>query len=308
VPEQPRMEAGDWFLLVLLSILWGGSFFFSKIAVQALPPLTLVFARFALAAGALGLYLKMRRLAVPRSPSVWAAFAGMGALNNLIPAGLIAWGQTIIASGLASILIAMTPIFSILVAHLLTTDDRISPNKVAGIVLGIAGVVILVGAESLQASQRSILAMSGCLAAALSYGFANVFGRRFRRLGITPTVGAFGQISATSVIALPLALAFDAPWQLPVPHAEVWASMIGLAFLSTALGYVIFFRILASSGATNVSLVTLLIPVSAILLGSLVLGERLSIIQFCGMGLIGLGLIATDGRAWHMARTQSRTG
>lgn len=299
--NQPGMTAGEWGLLVLLSVLWGGSFFFSKVIVQELPPLTLVLARFAIASGALWAYLRASRTPVPRSMSAWAAFAGMGMLNNLIPSALIAWGQMTIASGLASVLIAMTPVFSILVAHCLTADDKLSANKVAGIALGIAGTAALVGVGTLDGSFRSILAMLGCLAAALSYGFANVFGRRFKRMHIAPPVGAFGQLAATAVMVAPAALLLDEPWRLARPSAEVLASLIGLALLSTALAYAIFFRLLASAGSTNISLVTLLIPVSAILLGTLVLGEHLSVIQLAGMALIALGLIAIDGRALNVA-------
>ncbi|MCW3476717.1 DMT family transporter [Limobrevibacterium gyesilva] len=296
------MTVAEWGLLLLLSLLWGGSFFFSKIAVQEVPPFSVVLARVGIAAAALGLYLRVRRLSVPRSLSAWGAFAGMGALNNLIPFSLIFWGQTAIASGLASILNATTPVFSILVAHFLTTDEKLSANKMAGIVLGIAGVIALVGADALTGSGRSLLAMLACLGAALSYGFANVFGRRFRRMGVAPAVGAFGQITATAIMMTPIALVFDTPWRLPPPSAPVWAALVGLALLSTALAYVIFFRILARAGATNISLVTLLVPVSAILLGSVVLGERLSAVQLAGMALIGLGLVTIDGRVWNAGR------
>ncbi len=292
------MTAGEWGLLVLLSVLWGGSFFFSKVIVQEVPPFTLVLVRFTLAAGVLGAYLKARRTPVPRIAATWAAFAGMGALNNLIPAALIAWSQQTIASGLASVLIATTPVFSILVAHCFTTDDRMSASKAVGVALGVAGVAALVGIDTLDGSLRTVPGILGCLGAALSYGFANVFGRRFKRLGIAPTVGAFGQLAATAVMVAPAAVVFDRPWLLPPPSTVAWMAMIGLVLLSTALAYAIFFRLLASAGTTNISLVTLLIPVSAILLGTLVLGERLSAFQFVGMALIGLGLIAIDGRAW----------
>jgi drug/metabolite transporter (DMT)-like permease len=292
------MTAGERGLLVLLSVLWGGSFFFSKIIVQQVPPFTLVLVRFTLAAGVLGAYLKAQRTPVPRTAAIWAAFAGMGALNNLIPAALIAWSQKTIASGLASVLIATTPVFSILVAHCFTTDDRVSANKVVGVALGMAGVAALVGVDTLDGTLRTFPGILGCLAAALSYGFANVFGHRFKRLGIAPTVGAFGQLAATAAIVAPAAFVFDQPWLLPPPSAVVWAAMIGLVLLSTALAYAIFFRLLTSAGTTNISLVTLLIPVSAILLGTLFLGERLSALQYAGMAIIGLGLVAIDGRVW----------
>ena len=296
--DQSRMTAGEWGLLVLLSVLWGGSFFFSKIIVQQVPPFTLVLIRFTLAAGVLGAYLKTQGTPVPRTAMAWAAFAGMGALNNLVPAALIAWSQQTIASGLASVLIATTPVFSILVAHYFTTDDRMSANKIVGVALGVAGVVALVGIDALDGSLQTLPGILGCLGAALSYGFANVFGRRFKRLGIAPTMGAFGQLAATAVMVAPAALAIDRPWLLPPPSVVVWAAMIGLVLLSTALAYAIFFQLLRSAGTTNISLVTLLIPVSAILLGTLVLGERLSALQCAGMALIGLGLVAIDGRAW----------
>lgn len=296
------MTGSDWGLLILLSVLWGGSFFFAKVIVQEIPPFTLVLVRFASAAAALGIYLAVSRIRLPRSATAWAAFAGMGALNNLIPVALIAWAQLTIASGLASVLIATTPVFSILAAHCVTADDRMSANKLAGIVLGIAGVAALVGVGTLDGSPRSLLAMLGCLAAALSYGVANVFGRRFKRMGLPPAVGAFGQLAATAVMVAPAAVVFDQPWHLPPPSMAVWVSMLGLVLLSTAMAYAIYFRLLASAGTTNVSLVTLLIPVSAILLGTFVLGERLSSLQFAGMALIGLGLVAIDGRAWTTLR------
>ena len=208
-------------------------------------------------------------------------------------------------------LIATTPVFSILVAHCFTTDDRMSANKVVGVVLGIAGVAALVGRDTLDGSLRTLPGILGCLGAALSYGFANVFGRRFKHLGIAPTVGAFGQLAATAVMMAPAALVFDRPWLLPPPSLVVWAAMIGFVLLSTALAYAIFFRLLASAGTTNISLVTLLIPVSAILLGALILGERLSALQCGGMALIGFGLVAIDGRVWtalHPVNVQRTEG
>ena len=309
--DQSRMTVGEWGLLVLLSVLWGGSFFFSKIIVQEVPPFTLVLVRFTLAAGVLGAYLKAQRRPVPWTAMTWAAFAGMGALNNLIPAALIAWSQQTIASGLAAVLIATTPVFSILVAHYFTTDDHMSVNKAVGVALGVAGVAALVGVDTLDGSLRTVPGILGCLGAALSYGFANVFGRRFKRLGIAPTVGAFGQLAATAVMVAPAALVFDRPWLLVPPSMVAWAAMIGLVLLSTALAYAIFFRLLGSAGTTNISLVTLLIPVSAILLGIFILGEHLSALQYAGMALIGLGLVAIDGRAWtalHLVSTHRTRG
>jgi drug/metabolite transporter (DMT)-like permease len=298
--KQAAMTVFEWGLLLLLSILWGGSFFFSKVALAEVPPLTVVLARVGLAALALGIYLKAIGTKIPQERAVWLAFFGMGLINNLIPFSLIFWGQTQIASGLASIINATTPVFSILVAHFLTADEKMSANKVAGIVLGIAGVAVLMGHRAISEEGPPLIAMLVCLGAALSYGFASVFGRRFKRIGIQPSVVAFGQVTATTIMMIPIVILIDSPWQLPMPGAHTFAALASLALLSTALAYVIFFRILSGGGALNVSLVTLLIPFSAILLGSLVLGERLAPNHFAGMALIALGLLAIDGRLWRL--------
>ncbi|MDB5511361.1 MAG: eamA-like transporter family protein [Enterovirga sp.] len=304
MPPNHRMAATEWALLALLSLLWGGSFFFAKVAVATLPPLTVVLARVGLAALALALYLRWRGTPWPRDRAVWRAFVGMGLLNNLIPFALMFWGQTVLSSALASVLNATTPVFSLLVAHVLTADEKLAVHKVVGIALGVAGVAVLVGVEAVSQADPAILPILACLGAALSYGFASVFGRRFKRLGIDPVVGAFGQTAATSLMTVPLVLAVAAPWHSAWPDAPTWAALVGLALLSTALAYVLFFQLLATVGAINTSLVTLLIPVSAILLGSVFLGERLTGPQIGGMLLIGAGLLAIDGRilARHRVR------
>ncbi|WP_137127615.1 DMT family transporter [Roseomonas sp. HF4] len=293
---------GDWGLLCLLSLLWGGSFFFAKVALSEVPPLTIVLARVAIAASALWLYLRLRGTPIPSTAATWWAFCGMGFLNNLLPFTLIFWGQTFIESGLASIINATTPLFSILVAHFLAADERLSLYKLTGIALGIAGVVVLLGAQTSSAADGAVWGVLACLGAALSYGFANTFGRRFKRMGIAPAVGAFGQITATACMALPLVLIVDRPWQHGMPGLATWGALIGLALLSTALAYIIFFRLIATAGATNTSLVTLLIPISAVLLGAAFLGERLSALQLGGMALIGLGLVVLDGRLLPRSR------
>jgi drug/metabolite transporter (DMT)-like permease len=296
------MSRAEWTLLLLLSVLWGGSFFFSKVAVADMPPLTIVFVRFAVAALLLYVYLRANSVAIPTDIRSWTSFAGMGLLNNLTPAGLIVWGQTKIPSGLASVIIATTPIFSMLAIHFTSADEKLDAAKFTGMALGLFGVCVLLRLDATDTQSVPATGIIACLGAAISYGCANALGKRFRTLGIPPTVGAMGQMAATACMALPLMVAFDAPWRHTVLTAEVWASLAGLAILSTALGYVVFFRILASAGATNISLVTLLIPVSAVLLGSVVLGERLSTTQLVGMLLIASGLMTIDGRAPALAR------
>jgi drug/metabolite transporter (DMT)-like permease len=302
------MTATEWAMLLAMSVLWGGSFFFVGIAVKALPPLTLVTLRVGIAAAMLGLTLRVLGLRLPRERRAWAAFFGMGLLNNAIPFCLIVWGQTHIASGLAAILNATTPLFTVVVAHILTDDEKITGNRLAGVLVGLAGVVVIIGPGALRGLGGDVLAQLAVLAAALSYAFAGVFGRRFRRLGIAPIAAATGQVTASTVMLLPLALLIDRPWTLAMPSATTLAAILGLAALSTALGYILYFRILATAGATNLLLVTFLIPVSAIMLGALVLDERLSMQHFLRMALIGAGLAAIDGRLLRLIRRAPAIG
>jgi drug/metabolite transporter (DMT)-like permease len=295
-PIHPRMSPLDWSMLLALSILWGGSFFFVGVAVKALPPFTIVLLRVAIAAAALQLVLRATGKAMPWDRKTWLAFFGMGLLNNAIPFSLIVWGQTHIASGLASILNATTPLFTVLVAHVLTADERLSKGRIVGVLLGLAGVIALIGPQALTGLGKDVLAQFAIVGAAISYAFAGIFGRRFKRMGVPPLATAAGQVTASSALLFPVALIVDRPWTLSVPELPVWAAILGVALLATALAYILFFRILASAGAVNLMLVTFLIPVSAILLGSAFLGETLAPMDFAGMALIGMGLAAIDGR------------
>ncbi|MEH3117323.1 MAG: DMT family transporter [Methylorubrum populi] len=290
------MSASEWAMLLGLSVLWGGSFFFTGVALSALPPLTLVVLRVGIAALILNLALPLAGMPRPRGRKVWIAFLGMGLLNNVVPFCLIVWGQTQIASGLAAILNATTPLFTVVVAHLLTADERMTGNRLAGALIGFAGVAVMIGTSAFAGSESPLLAQVAVLGAALSYAFAGVFGRRFGRLGVPPLASAAGQVTASTLLLLPVALVVDRPWTLAVPGAPVWGAVLGIAILSTALAYLLYFHLLATAGATNLLLVTFLIPVSAILLGALVLGERLDLRNYVGMALIGGGLAAIDGR------------
>jgi drug/metabolite transporter (DMT)-like permease len=234
---------------------------------------------------------------LPPDKRAWAAFVGMGILNNVIPFCLIVWGQGHIGSGLASILNATTPLFTVIVAHYWTEDERLTGPRLAGVVVGFVGVAVMIGAAAMAALDKSILAQLAVLGAALSYGFSGVFGRRFKTMGIPPLATAAGQVTASSAILLPLALVVDRPWTLSLPSTGALLSLAALGLVSTAFAYLIFFRLLARAGATNVGLVTFLIPVSAILLGVLILGETLAARHGAGMALIAAGLLLIDGRA-----------
>ena len=291
------MSQHEWMRLIILSIVWGGSFFFVGVAVEALPPLTIVAFRVSLAAFALLAIVYFTGLRMPINPKIWVAFIFMGILNNVIPFTLIVWGQTHIASGLASILNATTPLFTIVAAHFLTKDEKMTSNKIVGVIIGFTGVVIMLGHEALGGLGESVIAQLAILGAAISYSLAGIFGRRFAQAGIKPVITATGQVTASSLLLIPLAISYDKPFTLPMPGLEIWFAVVGLALISTAFAYILYFRILSTAGATNLLLVTLLIPVSAILLGTAILGEQLELKHFLGMGLISIGLLSIDGRA-----------
>jgi len=293
-PASPTMSAADWLLLVTLSILWGGSFFFAKLAVLELPPLTVALGRVAIAAAILVVLARMTGVALPDRMAAWRPYLLMGLLNNAVPFGLIFWGQTHIPSGLAAILNATTPLFTVLVAHWATADEKLTPARLAGVAAGLAGVVVMIGPDLLSELGANVLGQLAVLLAAVSYAFAGVFGRRFR--GEPPLRVAAGQLAGSTLLLAPVVILLDWPWTLAPPSATAIAALLALAALSTALAYLIFFRILARAGATNVALVTFLIPVSAILLGTLLLGEQIEPRHLAGMAAIAVGLAAIDGR------------
>lgn len=292
--SQRRMSALDWGKLLLLGGIWGGSFFFARIAVAEIHPLTLVLFRVAIAAAALHLYLAVRgpsfRLAVPLAGS----FLLLGLVNNVIPFSLIFAGQTAMGAGLASVLNATTPFWTIVLANAFTADEKLSWNKVAGVLLGIAGVAVMVGPGLVASLGGPVWAKFAMVGASLSYGVALIFARRFK--AVPPIIMAAGQLTASAAIMLPVVLIWNGPAELFAASPHVWTAVLALAIVSTAFAYILYFGLIRSAGATNASLVTLVVPVSAILLGLVFLGERLEVFEVAGMVLIGLGLLTIDGR------------
>ncbi len=293
-----QMSATDILMLVTLSILWGGSFFFIEILVKHLSPLTIVTMRVGLAALALWCIVLVRRLTLPSTLKQWGGLFIVGLINNALPFTLITWGQTHISSGLASIFNATTPFFTVLVAGVILVDERVTRQKLAGVMIGLTGTIILIGPESLKGVTGSILGQLAVMGAALSYAVASVYSRRFKAWGLSPMIIVTGQVTMATLILLPLALTIEKPWiGFDMPFEAIWA-ICGLAFVSTVIAYVLFFKLIASAGATNTALVTFLIPISAILLGVTILGERFTFLQAIGMVFIGFGLLVMDGRVF----------
>lgn len=292
----PTMSARDWGALLTLAGMWGGSFLFVAVGLNVLQPLSLGAGR--VFVGAIFLLIVLRASAVhwPRDPAVWRAFLVMGFLNNVIPFTLIAWAQLRLPSGVASILNAATPFCTVIVAHFFTADEKATLPKLLGVTLGFLGVAVLIGAAW---SGGDALAELAVLLATVSYACAGVFGRRFGRAGVAPLATACGQTVAAALMMVPLALLIDRPWAGPAMTWPVAGSVLGLGVLSSGLAYVLYFRLLARAGATNLLLVTLLIPPAAMLLGWAFLGERLAPHHLLGLALIGLGLSVIDGRLWR---------
>ena len=297
-----QMSLTDIVILLILSGLWGGSFFFIEILVNHLPPLTIVTFRVGLAAIALWLIVLALKLPLPKTRQQWMALLIVGLFNNALPFSLITWGQTEISSGLASILNATTPFFTVLVAGALLVDERITTFKLFGVLIGLLGTIVLIGPNALKGVTGSLLGQLAVMGAGLSYAVAGVFSRRFKQWDISPMIVATGQVTMATLILLPLALWIDRPWvnfNLPL---EAIGAIAGLSMLSTVIAYTLYFRLIASAGATNAALVTFLVPISAILLGVIILGENFTLLQAFGMGLIGLGLLTMDGRLFRRVR------
>jgi drug/metabolite transporter (DMT)-like permease len=292
-----RIDARDWSLLAVLSVLWGGSFFFNGVALKELPPLTLVLLRVGLGAMFLLPLARVYRIELPVGIAGWKPFFAVAFFNNVLPFSLIVMGQTFIASGLASVLNATTPLFTVVVMAA-AGEERLFVRRLAGLIVGLIGVVILRGGTGLETAGQGIGVLL-CLAAAASYGVAGLLARR-QLANSPPLATATFQLLASSAMMMFVAGILDRPWTLPMPGATTWLAVLGLAALSTALAYIVFFQILRSSGATNVMLVTLLVPVTAILLGYLVLGERISPLEIAGALVIGSALLVIDGRLSRM--------
>ena len=301
-PAPATIALRDWGLLLFLSVLWGGSFLFVGIAVKDLPPLVIVMARVAIATAALLPFHLVMIGGLPRDCRSWINFAGMALLNNIIPFTLIVTGQTMIASGLASVVNATTPLFGAAFLAIAGAEKLIA-RKVAGLLAGIVGVIVLTGVTAADAGSQT-LGIVLVLGAAASYGLSSLWAKK-RLSGIAPLTLATGQLICSTVVMTVLAFAFDRPSTLLTASAESWMAIVALALLATSLAYIVFFRIIARAGPANVLLVTMLIPVSAILMGYAVLHETLEPREIIGALIIIGALVIIDGRVlkrWTKAK------
>lgn len=295
------MNAREWTMLLMLALLFGSSFFFTGVALRGLTPFMIVALRVAFAALTLFAVLIFTRTRLPSRLSAWRAFFLMSLINNVTPFLLLAWGQTRVASGVASILVATTPIFTSVFAHFTTPDEKLTLPRAIGVVCGVCGVAAMIGGASLASVGDSLLGELAALGAAIAYAVSSIFARRFNRMGIPALASATGLMVTSTLICVPMALLVDG---LPMtwPGADAVLAVIGFGVLSTGIGYILYFKIVATAGATNLMLVTFLMPVVAINLGVIVLHETLEFRHIAGMALIALGLVAIDGRLLRALR------
>lgn len=293
ITQTKAMGSAEWGLLALLSLVWGGSFFFYKVLVQALPPFTVVLGRMAVAAIALHLLLFAQRNPLKLTSKEWLRFVLMGVLNNALPFSCFAFAEIRITSGLAAILNATTPVFGVLVGLLLRTGTPFTPMRGVAVLFGFLGVMVLIGPSALTGG-GDLWSELACLLASASYGFGGHYARRFGYL--SPLKVAAAQSTTAALIMLPVAALADRFWSLPQPGLPVWGALLGIGLLSTAFAYVLFFRILERVDPTDLMLVTFLVPISALLLGLLFLHEPIKPQAFGGMAMIGLSLAAINGR------------
>jgi drug/metabolite transporter (DMT)-like permease len=293
-PNQQFMGPLEWTMLIVLSVIWGGSFFFFAVIIKELPVFTIVFFRVFLATLALWLFILVTRQKLPDLKNIWHNFFLMGLLNNVIPFSLIVWGESKVAPGLAAVLNATTPFFAVIVAHLSTQTEKLTWNRMAGAVIGLLGVAALVGFDAIKTLGVDLPFQLAIVLASLSYGISTIFGRRIAK--VPPLVTAASQTAASSIMLLPLMLMIDHPFTLSMPSLYATLSLVTLALLCTAIAYLIFFNIVKRAGMTNVTLVTFLVPISAMMLGALFLNEEISARHFIGMAVIGIGLALIDGR------------
>lgn len=300
--QSPKLDGTGWLLIGILSILWGGAFFLIEVGLRSYPPITLVFMRLVLAVPPMWIAMRLMGQRLPSEARVWGLLAVVGALNCALPFILFFWGQQYLDSGYASILNATTPLWGVITAHFLTSDEKATPARILGVLIGMAGIVVMVGPEAMKGLSNNLLAQIACIVSTIFYSFAAIYGRRLSQTELTPMAVATGQTMMAALMMVPVVVLVDQPWTMAAPRLDSTLAGLTLALLSTALAYTLYFRLIDRSGASNAQLVAFLMPILAVILGIAFLGESLSGGQIAGAALIAIGLAILDGRL--VARSQ----
>jgi drug/metabolite transporter (DMT)-like permease len=294
--QSPRLDGVSWAMIGAMSLVWGSAFLLIEIGLRSFPPVTLAFLRFALAAPFMVVMLHLMKERLPTDAASWRRLFVLGALNAALPMMLFFWGQQYLTSGYASVLNATTPLWGVLVAHVLTQDEKATPLRLFGVLLGLAGMIVMVGPDALGGLTQNLLEQIACLISTVFYGFAAVYGRKLGQARMTPLAVATGHVITAALLLLPIMLIVDQPWTLSAPGNDSLLAVIALAIPATAIPYLLYFKVIDRAGASNAMLVALILPVVAIFLGIVFLDESLTSGQIAGSALIALGLLAIDGR------------
>ena len=294
--QSPKLDGTGWLLIGILSILWGGAFFLIEVGLRSYPPITLVFMRLVLAVPPMWIAMRLMGQRLPSEARVWGLLAVVGALNCALPFILFFWRQQYLDSGYASILNATTPLWGVITAHFLTSDEKATPARILGVLIGMAGIVVMVGPEAMKGLSNNLLAQIACIISTIFYSFAAIYGRRLSQTELTPMAVATGQTMMAALMMVPVVVLVDQPWTMATPRLDSTLAGLTLALFSTALAYTLYFRLIDRSGASNAQLVAFLMPILAVILGIAFLGESLSGGQIVGAALIAIGLAILDGR------------
>jgi drug/metabolite transporter (DMT)-like permease len=309
-PQPPlRLGAVEWALIFLHSMMWGSAYFFGALALRDLPPLTITAYRLIPACIIVVGVCLLAGYRIPRTLDYWRRMFFLGLVNNMVPMALILWAQHQVSGGIAAVFNATAPLFGVILAHFLTADEKLHAGKIVGILTGVAGVAVLVGVDVATGlggggTTGSVFAKAALLAAAACYAIASVVARTSSHE--PPFVIASGQMLSAFVVAMPLALIVDRPWLLPTPSLTAIGGVIGMGVCGSAFAAMLYFTVLRRAGATNTLLVTLLLPLTPILLGAAFLDDTLAPREIAGAAIIGLALLVLDGRLFKRARPGSK--
>ena len=300
---QTRISRTSWLTMTLLALIWGGSFLSIRMVLEEVGVLTTVAFRVGLAAAALWAFVLVRGLPVPRGAAWIGACLFLGFFNNIVPFCLIVWGQTHIPSGLAGILNASNVIFSVGLAALMFRDERLTARKSLGIMLGLAGVALTIGPGVLSHLDLTSLGQLAILGASLSYAISSIFSRHALS-DVRPEVVAAGMLSVSSLAMVPAAIWIEGAPSLAY-SGQTWGALLYISLISSAFAYILYYRVLLTAGAGNVSLVTLMIAPVAVMLGAMTYGKTLPPAAYLGLVLLALGMLVIDGRVIAIFRVKT---
>jgi drug/metabolite transporter (DMT)-like permease len=287
--SQNPATAVEFALLALLATLWGASYTFIKLGVATIPPITLIAARTLIAGVLLLIVMRWRKVNLPRDAATWRRFLFQACLNSVVPFTLIAWAERSLDAGLATILNSTAPVFAFLLTFAVTRHEPVTGRKLFGVLAGLAGICLIVGVQALGGLGEQLAAQIAIVTATICYAGAAIFSRGFR--GLDPMAPAAGSLLCGAAILIPISLAVDRPWTL-APSISSMLALLGLAIFSTALAFVIYFRLIQTLGSVGTTAQAYLRVPIGVALGVLFLGESLTSTVWIGLGCVVIGVAA----------------